>query len=186
MEEKMKRILILGEDKKRTFAKSLLSILKNSGYFYLFASDNGFYFNGSEKDADFTIISTINCKKIVGLRADIVFVVGNKIHGLENINTIGKKSALFFVSPENEAIYELNKEYNNIIAFGAAEKNTVSVSSIDENKVILSVQRSILMEKTILEPQEIEIKVNMSKNDINAVIAGAICKLICPKTNAEE
>lgn len=177
----MKRILILGEDKNKIFAKSFLSVLKNSGYSYLFAFDNGFNFNNSEENINFLIIATHNCKKIIGLKADIIFILNDEILGLENIKAIGKKSSLVFISPDNEVITELKKEYQNIIALGASEKNTISVSSIDENKVILSIQRNILVDKLMIEPQEIEIEVNMLKNDMNAVIAGAICKLIKPR-----
>lgn len=177
----MKRILILGDDKQKIFAKSFLSILKKSGNSYLFAFDNGFSFNGSENNVDYLIVSTNNCKKIAEFKADIAFILNNQIIGLDNINTIGKKSSLIFISPENEAIHELKNEYSNIIALGASEKSTISVSSIDENKVILSIQRNIVVDKITIEPQEIEIEVNLLKNDMNAVIAGAICKLIKPK-----
>jgi len=174
----MKRILILGEDKQKIFAKSFLSILKNSGDSYLFAFDNGFSFQGSENNIDYLIVSTNNCKKIAEYKADIIFILNSQILELDKMNMIGKKSSLIFISPENQVIDEIKKEYHNIIALGAAEKNTISVSSIDENKVILNIQRNIMIDEIIIEPQEIEIEANMQKSDMNAVIAGAICKLI--------
>lgn len=110
---------------------------------------------------------------------DIVILEENILDNKELKELINNTKYLLL---EDQVNLEIKlKENINIITYGFNHKSTVTISSIQEDKVIICIQRIIetITGKSI-EPIELLIK-NDFKNDINRLICTQIIKKILEK-----
>ena len=117
-------------------------------------------------------IITINEKSIENvknIKFEIIIIDYNPFGSLEVLKNILLKTDKLLVNSdfvENLAVIENLKL--SVITYGFNSKSTITASSIDEEGVLICVQRSIHnLEGSMIEPQEVKMTENVKYNNMN-------------------
>ncbi len=125
------------------------------------------------------IINADNVNKYINKKIDILIIEENNIDDNE-INLLCNNSKYILIQDNINLNIKLKKEVN-VITFGFNHKSTVTISSINEEKVVICIQRQIKkMNNNLIEPQEIVIQ-NTSEYNINQHIIKRIITEILEK-----
>lgn len=111
------------------------------------------------------------------------FLLGKKIEEKQDIiRSIAQKASYFVVNSDiKENLLLLNNLDLKVITYGYNQKATITTSSIEENKLLICLQRNIKnVYQEEIEPQEIEIEVFEKIND-EAIMEFAILSLLYSK-----
>ncbi len=98
-----------------------------------------------------------------------IFLLGKKITtNQEVIRTIAKGTDYFILNSDiKENLVLLENLDLRIITYGYNQKSTITASSVEENKMMICLQRAIRnVEREVIEPQEIQIEIGKKANDI--------------------
>lgn len=115
-------------------------------------------------------VITINDKSvdnIKNIRFETILVISLKelVNKFDVINEIFKNTKYLVINSDidDDSLKLINNTKLNVITFGFNQKATITASSVEDN-LMLCLQRKILdINKNILEPQEIEVKVISKK-----------------------
>ncbi len=118
-------------------------------------------------DSNALIICT-NSHKIA--LSDGVLWLG-KNYNVKELDFVGEHNYILVNSENEKQIEYLAKIKDNVITLGLSAKDTISISSNDENSVVASLQRTIVISKThVIEPMEISYN-NVENYDLHCVLA---------------
>ena len=107
-------------------------------------------------------INDKSINNIKNIKFETILVMDlNKVKQEEIIlNEIFEKSKYLVINADmNETLEIVNNMKLNIITFGFNSKSTITASSVEENFIICLQRKIININKKIIEPQEIEVKV---------------------------
>lgn len=112
-----------------------------------------------------------------------IFLLGKKITARqEMIREIAKGTDYFILNSDVKENLQLLENLDlKIITYGYNQKASVTTSSVEEEKVIVCLQRGIKnIYQEEIEPQEIELKIDKSTNN-SAVLELASLLFLCTK-----
>lgn len=96
---------------------------------------------------------------------------------LGRIDTILKKSIVLFNSDEN--ILQKNIQAY-VISYGHNTKSTITISSMDERKIMICTQRKIRdIYGNVIEPQEFQVDYNQTEGSSSEILACFSLALVC-------
>lgn len=126
------------------------------------------------ENTDIIFINNSNICNMKNIKFETILIIGN-INEIKNINILKKiiscTKYLIIQLDSNENIDILKDLKLNVVTFGFNQKSTITVSSVEEENIILCLQRSIkTLANNIIEPQEINIKVENEEYDIDSII----------------
>lgn len=111
------------------------------------------------------------------------FLLGKEItKEQETIREIAKRTDYFILNSDIKENLQLLENLNlKIITYGYNQKATVTTSSVEEEKVIVCLQRGIKnIYQEEIEPHEIELKTNKNANN-SAILELASLLFLCSK-----
>ena len=111
-------------------------------------------------------------------------IMDEKINNKIEIRKIMSNSKYLLLNTDIEIDIEILDNLNlTVISYGINNKSTFTVSSIEENNIIICLQRVIFNKNGYkIEPQEYQIK-NQQNVDKYAIIAVGVLKMIYSKNN---
>lgn len=117
------------------------------------------------------IITKNNISNIKNIKFDVL-IVDNDTKILSNIDTfkniLSKTKYLVINADLNKNLDILDNLELTVITYGLNQKSTITASSINEEDVLICLQRSILtVSKVIKEPGEVKIKLSSKEFDNN-------------------
>lgn len=118
--------------------------------------------NSVNKEHTVIAINDKSINNIKNIKFETILVMDlNKVKQEEIIlNEIFEKSKYLVINADmNETLEIVNNMKLNIITFGFNSKSTITASSVEENFIICLQRKIININKKIIEPQEIEVKV---------------------------
>lgn len=131
------------------------------------------------KDNKVIIITKNNVSKYVDNKLDIL-IIEEKMLNNKEIELLCNNSKYILIQDNVNINIKLQNKVN-VITFGFNHKSTVTISSIDDEKVIICIQRNIkTLKNKLIEPQEIIIK-NSREYNINSGIIQKIIQEILEK-----
>ena len=137
---------------------------------------------------EFVCINNKSIKNLRNIKFEIFIIEDSLMKLQENkeyIKDIMKNAKYILLNSDINISEENFKDLDlKILTYGLKQKATITISSIKEEKILISIQRAFknLNEKTI-EPKEVpvELDVNIDKNMYNLLIKLAIMELISGK-----
>ncbi len=118
--------------------------------------------------SDNTLIISTNSHKIT--LADAIIWVG-KNYEIKPLIFCGEHNYILVNSENKKQIENLAKIKANVLTVGLSAKDTISISSCDENQIIASLQRTVVISKNhVVEPMEIPY-INTENYDMHCVLA---------------
>ena len=132
-----------------------------------------------------TQLNKVITKKMVN-DCDILFI---KDKNMENTKNIKLETLVLNRSVENDELMSkiMNLDLNenlqyedscNVISYGYSSKSDITVSSVEEDELLICVQHTIKsMFDKIIEPQEIKVNVKADMNVYNIMIVIALSSL---------
>ncbi len=119
--------------------------------------------NSINKEHTVITINNKSIDNIKNIRFETVLIISLKelIDKNESINEILKNTKYLIINSDidNDSLKLINNTTLNVITFGFNQKSTITASSVEEN-LMLCIQRKIIdINKNILEPQEIKVKI---------------------------
>ena len=128
---------------------------------------------------DIVIITNENAKKYLNCEIQVL-VIEEKLVKDKYLEKLCEKSNYVILQDNINLSINLKKD-TNIITYGFNHKSTVTVSSNDEEKLSICIQRTIKkLDNTAIEPQELIIK-KEDENNINEKIIEKIIQEILEK-----
>lgn len=128
-----------------------------------------------EKELQIIAINSKSIENIVNIKFETIIIMDTieKLYDkIENIRKIISKAEYLVINADMEIKSEILEEIETkIITYGLKQKSTITASSIKEDSIIICIQREIKnIQNQIIEPNEVKINVNNSKN-INELLA---------------
>ena len=137
---------------------------------------------------EFVCINNKSIKNLRNIKFEIFIIEDSLIKLQENkeyIKDIMKKAKYILLNSDINISEENFKDIEiKILTYGLKQKSTITISSIKEEKILISIQRAFknLNEKTIEQKEvPVELDVNSDKNMYNLLIKLAIMELISGK-----
>lgn len=125
------------------------------------------------------IITNENIYKYAKQKIDIL-IIEDEIEESKDFKTLCNQAKFIMLQDSVNLEVKLNQDIT-VVTFGFNHKSTVTISSIDNEKVIICVQRKIKgLKKQVVEPQEIVIE-NQDEYNINRIIIKKIIQEILAK-----
>jgi len=170
-------VLLYGSDNSTELTSALLGCISaiNSSVLYLTANLVSLPPANTQK-IDFMVIDNMNINSVCAQKGIVVFK--QDISGISNLLEIPNEF-IAVTDPENtEAVIMLQKNGMQTITCGLSQKDTLTYSSIDAERAMISLQREI---KTIdgetVYPMEIPIKLKSIHGDYPALASFAVLLL---------
>lgn len=131
------------------------------------------------KIGNVTIITKENIHKYTKQKIDIL-IIEDEIEESKELKTLCNQSKLIMLYDGVDLEVKLNQNIT-VVTFGFNHKSTVTISSVNNEKVIMCIQRRIKgLKKQVIEPQEIVIE-NKDEYNINRCIIKKIIEEIVIK-----
>lgn len=176
----MLNILIAGEGKKDKFSTAILSTLRIAKFGYFYTSISSIDINPVlGHDKSYLILECNSKYNISGFNADVLILKENRLINAANIAEAVKENGYLFFDPQYgnipEAIIDMNLRP---ISCGLNEKNTITLASLDSDKITVSIQREInsFWGKAIV-PQDFTVNINQDKEILPLIMAAGIIAL---------
>lgn len=137
--------------------------------------------NTPNKEHTVIVINDKNIDNIRNIRFETILVI--TLEGLigkeNNINELFENTKYLVINSDMESsnLELINNMKLNVITFGFNQKATITASSVEENLMLCVQRRVIDINKNILEPQEIEVKIvnkKLSNSTHNAMAIASI------------
>lgn len=126
-----------------------------------------------------TIITKENIHKYTKQKIDIL-IIEDEIEESKELKTLCNQSKLIMLYDGVDLEVKLNQNIT-VVTFGFNHKSTVTISSVNNEKVIMCIQRRIKgLKKQVIEPQEVIIE-NSDEYNINRCIIKKIIEEIVAK-----
>lgn len=113
-------------------------------------------------------INEDNIDNIKNIKFETVLILESKtmVSKLENLKNILRNTQYLIINSDIESnLLLLDKLSLNVITFGFNNKSTITASSVNEENVLICVQRNIMdKNNNIIEPQEVKINLNKVNN----------------------
>lgn len=127
--------------------------------------------NMPNKEHTIVVINNKSIENIKNIRFETILVMDlSKVEEKrDELKELFKNSKYLVINADMEASLEFTEDMKlNVITFGFNSKSTITASSVEEN-FIICIQRNIIdINKKMLEPQEIEVKINEKKLSNNS------------------
>ena len=126
-----------------------------------------------------TQLNKVITKKMVN-DCDILFIKDKNIENTKNIELMSKimknsKNLILNLDLNENLQYE---DSCNVISYGYSSKSDITVSSVEEDELLICVQHTIKsMFDKVIEPQEIKVNVRADMNVYNIMIVIALSSL---------
>ena len=131
--------------------------------------------NSPNKEHTVVIINDKSIDNIRNIRFETILVInlGEMTEKKEILNELFKNTKYLVINSDIDNNLEIiNNIKSNVITFGFNQKATITASSVEES-LMLCLQRKIIdINKNVLEPQEIQVKIlnkKMSNNTNNSM-----------------
>lgn len=119
--------------------------------------------NTPNKEHTVIVINDKNIDNIRNIRFETILVINLEelIGKEENINELFENTKYLIINSDMESsnLQLINNMKLNVITFGFNQKATITTSSVEENLMLCIQRRVVDVNKNVLEPQEIEVKV---------------------------
>ena len=106
-------------------------------------------------------------------------IIDSKLNNINELRRIISNAKYIILNADIQMDFDIINDLQlNIITYGFNNKSTFTVSSIEENDIIICLQRIILNKKNIkIEPQEYKLK-NKKNTDKYTIIATSIIEIL--------
>ena len=106
-------------------------------------------------------------------------IIDSKLNNINELRRIISNAKYIILNADIQMDFDIINDLQlNIITYGFNNKSTFTVSSIEENDIIICLQRIILNKKNIkIEPQEYQLK-NKKNTDKYTIIATSIIEIL--------
>lgn len=173
----MLKILIAGNGKKDKFTTSLLNTFKIRDIKYMYISSSCIEINPSFGDEkSFLIVESSLKQEIKDFEADILVIKNDEFSRSTDISsTVKKNECYLFFEPQNCELKDFIKELNlKPITCGINEKNTITLASLDVDRITVSIQREIVgIKNNKIEPQDYSVSISQNEKDAFPLIIAA-------------
>lgn len=118
--------------------------------------------NSPNKEHTIIAINDKSIENIKNIRFETILIMDvTKVENeKEALNELLKNSKYVILNADIETnLEEINNIKLNIITFGFNSKSTITASSVEENFIICLQRKIININKEVIEPQEIEVKI---------------------------
>ncbi len=122
--------------------------------------------NSVNKEHTVILINDKSIDNMKNIRFETILVTGltRVKDGEEMLNELFKNSKYLIVNADMESDLEIiNNMKLNVITFGFNSKSTITASSVEENLLICLQRKIVDINKNVLEPQEIRVKIENRK-----------------------
>ena len=137
---------------------------------------------------EFVCINNKSIKNLRNIKFEIFIIEDSLMKLQENkeyIKDIMKKAKYILLNSEINISEENFKDVElKILTYGLKQKSTITISSVKQEKILISIQRAFKnLNEKIIEQKEVpvELDVNSDKNMYNLLIKLAIMELISGK-----
>lgn len=127
--------------------------------------------NSPNKEYTIVVINEKSISNIKNIRFETILVMDLESVKTEkdSLNEIIKKAKYLILNADLENNIEDIQNVNlNIITFGFNSKATITASSVENNFIICLQRKLISLEQKVIEPQELEVKLDRIKAQINS------------------
>lgn len=106
-------------------------------------------------------------------------IIDSKLNNINELRRIISNAKYIILNADIQMDFDIINDLQlNIITYGFNNKSTFTVSSLEENDIIICLQRIILNKKNIkIEPQEYQLK-NKKNTDKYTIIATSIIEIL--------
>lgn len=127
------------------------------------------------KNEEIIVFNQENIENLKNIKFEIVAIISNNEKVLskkEAVKNIIEKANYLIINADEEINLDLLENMNvNVITYGFNSKSTITASSVNEDNVLICVQRNIQdLTKKEIEPQEISIQKTSSKTATNTIM----------------
>lgn len=137
--------------------------------------------NSNHKEHTVIAINDKSINNVRNIRFETILVISlEEITNKDIINDLFKNTKYLVISSDipYNSLELINNIKLNVITFGFNQKSTITASSVEEGLIICLQRRLIDINKNVLDPQDIEVKVinkSLSNSTHNAMgIAGVL------------
>jgi len=141
------------------------------------------YFESIKQIHTIININNKNIDNIKNIKFEVLVLDVNTLGNIPNVQKIILNSKIVVVNTDLDVNLEcVNSLKLRLISYGHNSKSTITVSSVNEEEIMISLQRSIrTLKDNIIEPQEIMIMGKQCHNNLNISMILAIFSIIFEK-----
>jgi len=141
------------------------------------------YFETTGRVHTIIAINEKNIENMKNIKFDILIMDANVIGNTSTVQRVILNAKLVIINTDLDINLKCVKNLQlRIISYGLNSKSTVTVSSVNEDVILVSVQRSVkTLKDNIIEPQEIKIMPQICHNNLHLSMILAIFSIIFDK-----
>lgn len=141
------------------------------------------YFEATNQVHTIIVINNKNIDNMKNIRFEVIVLDADTLGNTPTVQRIILNAKLLIVNTDLEANLKCVKNLKlRLISYGLNSKSTVTVSSVNEENILVSLQRSVRTFKdNIIEPQEIKIIAQLCHGNLYISMILAIFSIIFEK-----
>lgn len=127
------------------------------------------YFESINQFHTIITINNKNIDNIKNVKFDIIILDVNVLGNTQIVQKLIINAKIIIINTDSEMNLKCIKNLKlRLISYGLNSKSTVTVSSVSEDMILVSLQRSIIdIKDNIIEPQELKIKTKYCHGNLN-------------------